>query len=212
MARRTVLWAMAFCSFIPGAVLAANLYVTPSGAGTKDGSNWDNSWSPDVITWGAIKPGDIILLAGGTYNSALRIGASGAPGNPIYVRRVLSTDSAATAAAGWQPSFDSQVKFNGDRMLCWGNPNTGDYVTVDGRIDRGISMFDPDGPGLVWGSILFGGGQSGVTLKNIEVYSLGGAQFYPFINSTTGIYFAGSGTLQNLLVSHCRFHGLVQAV
>lgn len=49
--------------------LAATYYVTPEGAGTKDGSNWENAFGiEELITQAAANSnGDIYNLAGGTY-------------------------------------------------------------------------------------------------------------------------------------------------
>ena len=90
---------------------SANWYVVSGGAGSKTGANWSNAWDAGGISWSSISAGDTIWLAGGSYASTLAVGKSGVAGNSIQIKRVLSTDSVPTSAAGWSAAFDSQVIF-----------------------------------------------------------------------------------------------------
>src|SRR5208282_6813436 len=126
---------------------ANNWYVRPSSAGSNNGQDWNNAWSISGINWSSVQPGDTIWLAGGTYSAALNIGKSGSAGNPIYINRVLATDSVAANAAGWNPSFDSKV------IITQITDTQYSYITVDGRITYGIQ-------------IKMGNGGDGITLSS----------------------------------------------
>lgn len=56
-------------AFVPAMSFAATYYVTPDGAGTKDGSSWDNAFGVEEFRAQAANNvnGDIYNLAGGTY-------------------------------------------------------------------------------------------------------------------------------------------------
>jgi hypothetical protein len=111
-----------------GSANAANWYVRPTSAGSNTGADWNNAWSLSGISWGNVKAGDTVWLAGGSYGG-LAIGASGSSGNPILIYRALSTDAVPTAAAGWSSSFDSTVALSDSIYF-----PSGSYVTVDGRV------------------------------------------------------------------------------
>ena len=60
-------------AFIVGAsaqAFAAEYYVTPEGAGSKDGSSWENAFDTEAFRTQALNnaDGDIYNLAAGTYN------------------------------------------------------------------------------------------------------------------------------------------------
>ncbi|MDX2185996.1 MAG: malectin domain-containing carbohydrate-binding protein [Opitutaceae bacterium] len=71
-----------------GAVLtakAATIYMTPSGAGSQNGSSWSNALPQSQIqsTVNNLQPGDTLSLGSGTYTfSSLSISGSGTAGNP----------------------------------------------------------------------------------------------------------------------------------
>src|SRR5262245_55413608 len=98
--RAKIVIAIATLHFVSNAH-AANWYVRPSPAGSNTGVDWNNAWSLSSIAWAEVHGGDTIWLAGGTYSNSpnLTTGASGVPGNPIKIYRVLSTDSAPVSAA-----------------------------------------------------------------------------------------------------------------
>jgi len=90
------------------------------------------------INWSGISAGDTLWLAGGLYTNYMVIGKGGTAGNPVYIKRVLSTDSTPTSASGWSSAFDSQV------IICspvnavntgevnW-NGSAGGHIYMDGR-------------------------------------------------------------------------------
>ena len=68
---------------------------------------------------------------GGTpYSTTLTFSKVCTSGSPLRIRRVLSTDSVPTSAAGWLASFDSQVVTTNVGVLASGGAS---YVTIDGR-------------------------------------------------------------------------------
>jgi len=79
---------------------ATSYYVSKNG-NNSDGLSWTSSWNEmNQINWANINPGDTIWLAGGTYTTSLSPRASGTTGNLIYIKRVLSTDTAPVNSPG----------------------------------------------------------------------------------------------------------------
>ncbi|MDQ8197067.1 malectin domain-containing carbohydrate-binding protein [Pelagicoccus enzymogenes] len=70
---------------LPALLHAVDYYVTPSGAGTQDGSDWANAYDQDQIDSlvDSTLPGDRVLLGSGTYTiPSLSINSSGTAGSP----------------------------------------------------------------------------------------------------------------------------------
>ena len=86
-----------FCLFLilltvsASGLWATDWYVDKSASGANNGSSWANAWQSFAdIVWASIGAGDTLYISGGvsskTYNTRLRIDASGASGNPVTVR------------------------------------------------------------------------------------------------------------------------------
>ena len=185
---------------------AANLYVRPNGSGygTGNGTDWSNAFNGfSGIAWAAIRPGDTLWVAGGTYTQILHIGASGSAGNPITINRVLKTDAVPTSAAGWNSAYDSQVVINTpvSTSLIFIDNGVGSYVAIDGRVDSGIYLPYKDGGSGVElnGSADF----TNITVKHLEAAGPG-----PITQTsdTRGFDFTTQGTISNITVSHCSAH------
>ncbi|PTY01611.1 hypothetical protein DB346_12800 [Verrucomicrobia bacterium LW23] len=71
------------------ALQAADLYILPSGAGSKDGTSWENAKAGTradfQAAWDALTPGDTLFVGSGTYDDAPGIKAEkgGAEGKPL---------------------------------------------------------------------------------------------------------------------------------
>jgi hypothetical protein len=203
---------MKLCTFIliltASVGWAEDLYVTPQGAGNRDGSSWSNAFASFAgVAWGKevgkVGAGDTLWVAGGTYATTLVVGASGTALNRIAIRRVKTGDVAPSAAAGWSPALDAPVIIDGPTTSCilLGSGN-GDYVTIDGREEYGIKCVFKDGgrgveidntPGII----------SGIVLQYIEAAGPG-----PITQSsdTRGFDLTVTGTIADLRVSHCSAH------
>jgi hypothetical protein len=173
---------------------AGNWYVRPAFTGTHNGTSWTTAWS-DVtgISWSSVAAGDTVWLASGSYSS-LTPSKSGTSGNPIAIRRVLSSDSVPVAASGWSSGYDGlvtmgTVNFNSA-------PN---YISLDGRVEYGIKVNVGDGgQGLVISTT-----SAGISVKYVEVSGP------PTFTTETDLVFydAPSGTITSPLISHCYIHG-----
>ena len=195
---------------------SASWFVTPSGAGGNTGVDWSDAWAGGSIPWGSVSVGDVVYLAGGSYSSRFHIQASGTAVSPITIRRVVSTDSAATSAAGWSSAFDSTVNFTVSNSF-GADFDAGSgvsYVTLDGRMDGGIKFLCADGQT----AICLSNKVSFCTLTNLEIVGPGtpNTNGYPFNNDTPGIYFypatGGNPTFNSNVFTHCRIHGVVDAI
>jgi hypothetical protein len=211
---------------------AANYYVHVGATGSNNGSSWANAWNElNQINWSGIGAGDTIWLAGGTYATTMNISASGSSGNPIYIRRVQATDSVPVAAAGWSSSFDSQVVVNvpvgsmtyGIGWAYGAGSGVGNYVTLDGRVDSGISLNIGDASSTQsWGTygIAAWHGMTGCTIQYVQVVgpqSANPSQDYAFKNDDAAITMYanpgwGAGTVTGLNINHCRLHGTVNLI
>jgi hypothetical protein len=206
-------------------VQGASFFVRPTQQGAANGSDWNNAWGLAGINWASVNAGDTVWLAGGTYTQAFTAGKSGTAGSRIYVKRATAGDSTATGAAGWSAGFDTQVIVTNEATststfvgLKWdAGAGLGSYVTIDGRTTNGISLrvSDQTTPSDNWPASIccwFNTTVNSVVLTNIEFASVGGASGYPFVAASTGIYVNGSGTKSNVVVTHCKFRDMVQAI
>jgi hypothetical protein len=186
---QTLLFLLASTAF------AANFYVKPSAAGGGTGADWNNAWAIADINWGAVKSGDIVWLAGGSY-PGLNIGTKGA-----QVLKATSNDPSATGAAGWSTAFDAQVVFssNGGAIVAL---NGG---TLDGHkwappglpTQYGILINLPASPNSSTNNKGVDGNNGG-TLRNVDI---AGPGYCVTKFETDGMYVGA-----NTLVSGCRIH------
>jgi len=181
---------------------AANWYVRPSSAGSNNGTDWNNAWSLSGINWASVNAGDTVWLAGGAYSSGISFTKSGSAGNPISVRRVLSTDSIPALAAGWSSSYDSQVVMtpSGGNVLNY----SANYITIDGRIWQGIKLNVPNA-GSCNGALM--SGHNNIVLANLEMAGPGPTAT---ISGTMSAWGANGGS--SIQTTNCDMHGCLQVV
>lgn len=205
---------------LAGTASAASWYVRPVAQGAATGQDWNNAWSVSNVSWGNVQPGDTVWLAGGSYPTGLTISASGAAGNPILVYRATSSDTAATSAAGWNSSFDSQIQLPGaDGIFIPSNS----HIVVDGRTPNNTLNASPfgiyvtvsrsGGPGVEAGTS--GNTVTDLTFKNIEV----NGQYWnqngnPAATSDVrGFKISPStGSIDHVTIDHCRIRGTDLAI
>ena len=121
---------------------AANWYVRTNSVGGNTGVDWNNAWSPASVAWATVNVGDTLWCAGGNYSSPFQVGTNGTPSQPISIRRVRSTDTAPTSAAGWNAAFDSQVVLaSQNNLYATGNQSVGNNIIFDGRIWQGMVVY-----------------------------------------------------------------------
>ena len=209
--------AIIFLAFFMQAAVAENFYVSKIG-NNSDGLSWASAWNEmNQINWNSINPGDTIWLAAGTYTTSLSPRASGTTGNLIYIKRVLSTDTAPVNSPGWSSSFDSQVIIapQNSSPIEWVDManGSGSFIYIDGRIDSGIQAKIANVSDVYAGSVSFGynsGNQNDITFANIDMAGPGGSTVF---NSNIAIFNAytwnGSGfsVLSNINVTDSRIHG-----
>ena len=200
--KMSVVALLLFMSVVSSA-FSANWYVRPGQAGSNNGSDWNNAWSLSSINWATVSAGDTVWVAGGTYTTGLNASKSGSsPSSMINIKRILSTDSAPTSAAGWSSSFDSQVVIapsSGNGIAIAGN-----YINVDGRISSGIKVNVPNTTGTPNGITLWGAQNS--TVANIECAG-------PGTSATFAGYVQGiGGGGNNCLLTNLYLHGFNQNI
>jgi hypothetical protein len=191
--------------------VATNYFVYPGGKGAKSGLDWNNAWDIGGVGWSKLVAGDIVWMAGGTYTSWLSPSKGGNASNPIFVKRVRSTDSAATASAGWNSSYDSQVILSSGFSATANN--AADYFYIDGRIDGGIwfrhSANDTDASVIANTTALI----NYLTLTNVWASAAGeSSPYYNYSGDTAVVNFnAGAASpypsTYGLYISHCKLFG-----
>ncbi len=174
-------------------------YVSRSGS-NGDGISWATAWNElDQIDWGAIEPGDTILIDGGSvtcryavtvthstnmplpagcgmvYNTPLTIGASGTADAPITIR--LADDPGRNGTARIFGGRTTPLPFCGQSSYAPDRPGSGDGIHVNGRSHIVID-------GSHWSGIMVYGWTQGmdlspngdnhdVTLRNAEMFDNG---------------------------------------
>ena len=196
-----------FFSLLPLPALAENLYVTSTGAGTRDGTSWANAFAGfNGIVWGPgaaqLGEDDILWIAGGSYAGPLVIQGSGSDGHRIVLQRATAGDVMATSAAGWNDAFDAPVVISGASTGIYFSHGVGSYVTIDGRTTSGIRCVYGDHnngveidatPDTI----------TGITLRYIEAAGPGPIQQS---GDTRGFDLTVTGLIVNLTLSHCSAH------
>jgi hypothetical protein len=189
-----------------------NWYVNKAASGANNGTNWTNAWTEmNQINWSMVACGDTIWLAGGTYTTGLTINKTCTSSTVLNINRVLSTDPAPTAAAGWNTSYDSQVVIS-DATI---NVAGGAYYTINGRqggvpsVNFGIRVQCVNGGGGCDAVDGAGSGNiSNVTLTHLELFgpscvmsgNCGGG-------GASGLNIApSSNTVNSLLLDHSWIH------
>jgi hypothetical protein len=221
-------------------VTGNNWYVAKGAPGSKTsacasaGTTWSNAWGElDQINWSCVQPGDTVWLAGGTYTHGFAVGASGTANKLIYIARVLSTDTVATTAAGWNAAFDSQVLVtnttanndnsgcNAGDVLCFNSTSLGNYTYWDGRVDSGIllqtsniSGLSPTNNTTLGQSALDLGTASGdpgtgnnhdITFNSIDFAGPAGPSSYNHLSYDAAVQVLN--VTGNVLITNCRIHG-----
>jgi hypothetical protein len=197
--------------------LAANHYVREGATGANNGSDWTNAWNElNQINFSAVACGDTIWIAGGTYTTTLSVNKTCTAGRVLNMNRVLSTDSQATAAAGWKSAYDSRVIIRNASI----NLAAGSYYTINGRQGSvagdnfGISVQCTTSSGCDGIDGAGSGNLSNVSLSYLELYGppcvmkgdCGGS-------GASGLNVApGSNQVTNLLFDHGWIHQYGEAI
>ena len=184
----------------------ATHYVTPTGAGSNDGSDWNNAYQglPSSLT-----RGDAYVVAGGNY-SAKEFNDNESGSTVITIRKASSlTGYRDNLIAGWSSSYETnQAVFSGTTQFDKGyytiegiTPSTGHWQKSGYGIKFTVSSTTQATP-LVWTSSS-GSGINNITFKHIEFQSQGSAYDY----EQFGIAPRNTGATHDLwTISHCYFH------
>lgn len=209
---------------LPCLAQANDYYVRTTAQGSADGSSWSNAWSLANLqsNFSTLTGGDTVWMAGGTYSGGLQITKSGTSNTSrIVIKRVLSTDSVPTQAAGWNSSFDSQVVINNGTSysIQWpvndNTVSTGSNVTIDGQIPEGIRCVIGNTTGLNDCPLAIGLWPNGSNITNVTVancdleapYNIAAASDIAVVQIIKG----GSSS-SNILITKCKIHGGISTI
>jgi len=111
---------------------AADFCVTPSGSGSKNGTDWDNALDWSAVGISGLTRGDTYYLADGTY-TAKRIATAQSGISVITLKK--ATVASHVTATGWADSMgDGQALFSADAYALYINAG---YITIDGVVGSG---------------------------------------------------------------------------
>jgi hypothetical protein len=154
-------------------------YVSKNG-NNADGRSWATAWNELAnIKWSVVKPGDMILLDGGsqsmTYTTTLTVGQSGTRTAPITIERstdvgrngqvVLYGGGSPLPYCG-QQNYTYQPSQTSHGMVF----GTSSWIVIDGMNWGGISIH-----GFHDNGIDMTGGPGNDTLRNLQIYENGSA-------------------------------------
>lgn len=156
-------------------------YVSKLG-NNEDGKSWETAWNElDQIDWRIIRPGDVILIDGGStemvYSSTLEPTASGTPEEPILIS--LATDPGRNGKAVIFGGRSTPLPYCGQKEYDYQKDNvrsTGielddiSWVVIDGTKWRGITVHGHNGEG-----IKIENSTRNLTLRNMEIHDNGRA-------------------------------------
>lgn len=192
-----------------------NWFVRPQSVGHNNGRDWNNAWSLATLNWKFINSGDVIWIAGGSYSNGIVVAKNGTVENPIFIKRVTAADGAATNAAGWNPSFNAQVRIESTGPLRMAAAN----IYLDGRMDMGMRFTIANIGGTPASADVTGG--SNLTLTNLDFVGPNAAAYPDGSSCGTGLVsfngdscgvMIGYGYSQNpgadnVKITHCRVRG-----
>ncbi len=195
----------------------ANYYVHHGATGSNNGTSWNDAWNEmNQINYSTLACGDTVWLAGGNYTTVLKANKTCAAGSVLTFKRVLSTDSTATAAAGWSSSYDSTVVLPGMNI-----PGPASYITFDGRISYGIQILIPgsSGDGIDGGQGTGSGTSQAIdhiTWTNVEIYGpacvTSGSCTGSGVVGVNIMPYCQSANRTNLLFDHMSIHRTGEAI
>ena len=204
-------------------------YVSKSGNNT-DGLSWRTAWNElDQINWNLIRPGDTVLLDGGStnmvYTSTLTVKTDGVVNAPITIR--LATEAGKNGQArifGGRSILlpychQKEYSYQTDGVRARGiNIDNHKYIIIDGTKLRGVVIY-----GHNYNGIQLNVYSSNITLRNLEIYDNGLAVYHT--NSSTadlvqntwypdrqGLGLAGSDHLLDRLIIHDNGQDSIQQV
>ncbi|MBB02802.1 MAG: hypothetical protein CMJ47_09160 [Planctomyces sp.] len=129
-----VVWILFAITCLPGFAHAAEFYLTPQGAGQKDGTSWDNAFGQDSLSSvvnETLQPGDRLLIGSGRYTDArLSISNGGSQGLPKTISGIDRGDGLPVFASAW-----SEEKPDEGATFVRIEPGTSDVVIENLRIE-----------------------------------------------------------------------------
>jgi hypothetical protein len=198
---------------------ARTFHVAPDGDDMHDGSSREHAWRSVNHAAGRVRAGDTVVIAGGVYREAVRIRATGAPGQPITFKAspgetVVFDGQQRALGYAFYAAYQSHLRFDGlhftgyngvgQYQAPWadarpGNGNSGVFILhhcEDVQITR--CLVDGRGPGYA-GAIVMAANCPSLLVRNCaSTMAMGGGVHI--------LYSPGA------VVEHCVFlHPLIYA-
>jgi hypothetical protein len=174
---------------------ATNWYVTPTGAGNRNGQSWQNAFASVQKALDVVQPGETIYLGDGDYYEAVVTKRRGAANAPITI-----TGSAQAVLRG-DPNNAHVLEINHDYYVL-------DGWTINGYDGKGNSMANyrdkllyVQGKAAAYGGQVHRGPQ-GLEVRNMHILNAGG-------ECIRLRYFIQHANIHNNTIQHCGVHDFV---
>ena len=193
---------------LANSVWAANHYVTPAGAGSKNGSDWNNAYAGLPVS---LARGAIYYIAAGTYGSYVFNNAdSGA--SVITIKKATASDHGTNT--GWSSSYGTgQAVWNGTLTF------TTDNYVFDGQTrnesdwfsgsDYGFEIFgDEQQIRMGYSDTMTGPAVTNILVKDVYLRALDTGLSETVTGRRYGLDMdtkGGSGTFLGIVASRCFF-------
>lgn len=178
----------------------ANLFVTPTGAGALNGSDWNNAFAGIPVS--SLVRGNTYYVAGGSY-LGFEVATATSGATYIYFRKATATDHGTDT--GWSPAFGTNAAIFGPINL------KTSYLDFNGMAGSGTT-----GYGFKASITSTNANASTITIFS-GILAANNRFQYCDISAMTGggidtatsassCFIAASGELDNLYLGHCYIH------
>jgi len=178
-------------------VSAGNHYISASGSGSKNGTDWNNAWAGTAASY---VRGDTYYFSTGTYG-ALTLSTSGSGSNTITLKAATVADHGTNT--GWSDSLAGQAVFVGQTSI------NSPYWTIDGqtrgsdwRSGYGLKFWNQTS--ATGAAVMLNSGANNITLRYVELEGTAGnvqqsgAEDYGISENNTSI--------NSLYIGYCYLH------
>jgi hypothetical protein len=157
-----VLLIIGFGLTVAQATLARDYYATPTGAGSRDGSNWANAISQsqmENVLDSSMLPGDVLHLGSGTYSQAIHVDSIGTASSP---KRIVGEDTGGGLPIIDMGSWDRTAPGTTGAWSAIGFGNLASYWIIEKLVIQDVRH-------AVKTDDLPSGQFSGITLRNLTI-------------------------------------------
>jgi hypothetical protein len=182
------------CTFSAGNAFGACHAVTPSGAGSKTGADWNNAYAGLP---GTLVRGDVYYLADGSYGS-MRLSQAVSGTSTIEVRKAQSYDNGSTCASSIAAGWNTATMGSGQAKISGGNPVVS--ISANYMILNGNGKLTAQGCGGALSAATVTSAVPTPSDCGIQIYSNGSP-------AGSGLLNLGTGNVNNVTIEYVEMFG-----